>query len=220
MQYIRAYIPACEGYGWEGGPGFDTRIVAMANGSERANANRDQPQHFYALPFSNLTQSQYAPIKQMHLNRKGRWGRFLFRDRLDDYADDELFAVADGVQDVYQLAKWSVIEGVGFHNNIHAIYAPQDDGSAVVSLDEITINGTPTSAFTLDPDTGLVTFDAPPAADAQLNWTGHFSRWVRFDQDRLPFSIDNKSAGQFVVNGEIEILEIRPPLAGEITEVP
>ena len=135
MSYLRAYIPACEGYGWEGGPEFSTRIVRMASGRERRNAEWSQPQHFYAIPFANLTQTQYAPIKQMHLNRRGRWGCFLFRDRLDDYASNESFAVAESGQTEFQLSKWSVIDGVAYHNEINAIYLPGDDWTAEEVLD-------------------------------------------------------------------------------------
>ena len=211
MSYLRAYIPACEGYGWEGGPEFSTRIVRMASGRERRNAEWSQPQHFYAIPFANLTQTQYAPIKQMHLNRRGRWGCFLFRDRLDDYASNETFAVAEAGQTEFQLSKWSVIDGVAYHNEINAIYLPGDDGSAEEAPISITVDGDPAGDHTIDRDRGIVTFDSAPGEGAILRWTGGFSRWVRFDQDRLPFSIDNKSRGEFVVNGGVELLEQPPP---------
>ena len=211
MSYLRAYIRACEGYGWEGGPEFSTRIVRMANGRERRNAEWSQPQHFYAVPFANLVQSQYAPIKQMHLNRRGRWGCFLFRDRLDDYADNETFAVAEAGQTEFQLAKWSVIDGVSYHNEINAIYLPNDDGSAQSNTVEITVNDNPAGSHVIDRDRGIVTFDTAPSDGPVLRWTGGFSCWVRMDQDRLPFSIDNKSGGEFVVNGGVELLEQPPP---------
>lgn len=217
--YVRAYIKACEGFGWTGGPGFNTRIRGMANGRERRNANWDQPQHFYSLPFLNLLQSQYAPIATMFLNRKGRWGCFLYVDRRDDRAEDELFAVAEPGQDTFQLSKWSIVDGVGFSNTIHALYVPDPDspGEALQSDITITVNGVPTADFTVDPDTGVVVFDTPFTGGDVLRWSGYFSRWVRFDNDRLPFSIDNKSGGEFVLNGTVELLEMPPPDDGEVS---
>ena len=44
-----------------------------------------------------------------------------------------------------------------------------------------------------------------------LRWSGSFSVWVRFDNDRLPFSIDSRSGGDFVVNGSVDLLEMPPP---------
>ena len=210
-EYLRAYIPACEGYGWEGGPEHRTSIVQLRSGRERRNAAWAQPQHFYSLPFVNITQPQYAPIKQMHMNRRGRWGVFLYRDRLDDTATDELFAVAEAGQDTFQLGKWSIIEGVSYYRHVTALYLPGEDGSAVDADPEITVNGTPTAAFTVDHDRGVIVFDSPMSGGEMLRWSGVFSLWVRFDNDRLPFSIDNKSGGDYVVNGQVDLLEMPPP---------
>lgn len=216
MSYIRKYISTCEGYGWTGGPVFNTRIVRMATGRERRNAEQDQPQHVFSVPFNNISQSQYIPIKQMHLNRRGQWGCFLFLDRLDDVADDEFFAVAVGGDTEFQLSKWSIQDGVGYQSKVQAIYSPDANGDPVDSPVTITVNGSPTTAYTLDRDTGVITFTSPRTAGQVLRWSGNFSRWVRFARDDLPFSIDNKSGGEFVVNGSVELMEMPPPALGEI----
>lgn len=216
MSYIRKYIPTCEGYGWTGGPVFNTRIVRMMTGRERRNAEQDQPQHVFSVPFNNIGQTQYIPIKQMHLNRRGQWGCFLFRDRLDDIAENEFFAVAEGGDTVFQLSKWSIQDGIGYQSKIQAIYSPDADGEAVDSPVTITVNGSPTTDFVLDRDTGIVTFNSGRTAGQVLRWSGSFSRWVRFARDDLPFSIDNKSGSEFVVNGSIELMEMPAPKLGEI----
>lgn len=209
-EYLRAYIPACEGYGWDGGPEHRTNIVQLRSGRERRNAAWVQPQHFFSLPFLNITQPQYAPIKQMHMNRRGRWGVFLYLDRSDWQAEDEIFAVAEAGQDTFQLGKWSVIDGVSYYRHVYALYAP--DGSDALDSDvSVTVDGTPSADFTLDRDRGVITFDAPMSGGEVLRWSGAFSLWVRFDNDRLPFSIDNKSAGEFVMNGMVDLLEMPPP---------
>lgn len=212
-EYLRAYIAACEGYGWEGGPEHLTTIVQLRSGRERRNAAWAQPRHFYSLPFNNISQPQYAPIKQMHMNRRGRWGVFLYRDRLDYMASDEVFAVAEAGQDTFQLGKWSIIDGVSYYREVNALYLPKADGSgdAVEDDPSITVDGSPTTAFTIDHDRGIVIFDSPLSGGEVLRWTGSFSVWVRFDNDRLPFSIDNRSGGDYVVNGQIDLLEIPPP---------
>lgn len=217
MIYVRKFIATCEGYGWTGGPVFNTRKVAMANRRERRNADSDQPLHQFSVPFNNITQPQYVPIKQMHLNRRGGWGNFLFRDRLDDYANDELFGLGDGAEDTFQLAKLSEQDGVEYFNTVHAIYTPDDEGNAIESDIVVTVNDAPTTAYTLDHDTGVIVFDTPPGSGAILRWSGQFARWVHFASDDLPFSIDNKSGGEFVVNGSIEVVEEFPPSAGEVS---
>lgn len=210
-EYLRAYIAACEGYGWEGGPEHMTNIVQLRSGRENRNAAWAQPRHFYSLPFSNISQPQYAPIKQMHMNRRGRWGVFLYRDRLDDSATDEVFAVAEAGQDTFQLGKWSTIDGVSYYREVHALYVPDSSGDAEDADPVITVNGNPTTAFSIDHDRGVVVFDAPMSGGEILRWSGLFSVWVRFDNDRLPFSIDNRSGVDYVVNGQVDLLEMPPP---------
>ncbi len=209
--YLRAYIAACEGYGWEGGPQHRTSIVQLRSGRERRNASWAQPQHFFSLPFVNLSQPQYAPIKQMHMNRRGRWGVFLYRDRLDCLASQELFAIAEAGQAEFQLGKWSVIEGVSYYREVAALYSPGEGGAAEPVDPSVTVDGNPTTAFTVDHDRGTLVFDSPMAGGEQLRWTGPFSIWVRFDNDALPFTINNRSGGDYVVNGTVDLLEMPPP---------
>ena len=67
------------------------------------------------------------------------------------------------------------------------------------------------TAVTVDHDRGLVTFGAAPANGAVLTWDGEFSHWVRFDMDRMPFSIDSISGDELVTNGTVELIEVNPP---------
>lgn len=218
--YIRRYIPTCETFGWTGGPGFNTRIVRKINRRERRNADWDQPEHFFILPFQGLTQQQYAPIKRMHLNRRGAWGVFLYRDRLDDTATDELFSVAQAGQTKFQLAKESELDGVPYDRMVFALYVPDadDPGAPLDAPVSILVNGTPTTAFTLDRDTGEVVFDAPMAGGELLTWSGQFSLWVRFETDRLPFTIVNRGAISYLIEGSINLIEELPPLPGSFPD--
>lgn len=214
--YVRKFIRTCEAYGWEGGPGFNTRITSLRNKRERRNAQWDQPQHAYTLPFLNLSQPDYVPIKQMHLNRRGAWGCFLYRDRLDDTATNEPLPVAVAGQTTFQLGKLSEIEGVEYWRDVDALYVPDDDGDALVSPITVAIDGTPTVAFTVDSDSGELILDAPLAGGEVVTWSGQFSLWVRFENDRLPFSIDNRSGADFVVNGSVNLIQMPPPQSGEV----
>lgn len=203
MAYLRAQIEACESFGWEGGPEFKTRIVQMANKRERRNAEWAQPRHRYELPFQNIDPSDYASIKQMHLVCRGMLHTFLYRDPLDNTASNEVFAVGDGGQVEFQLSKPSVIDGVTYLRNVYALNDPVDI--------EVTVDGSPASGHTVDPDRGLVVFDTAPAEGAVLRWSGPFLVWVRFDSDWLPFSIDNKTEAGYASNGTVSLVEDNPP---------
>lgn len=196
MSYIDTFIPACGGYGWQGGPEFKTVIVEMRNGWERRNAEIANARHSFNIPYNNISPEDYMGIKQLHLIARGRLHSFKFIDELDSEADNEVFATGNGVQTVFQLRKLSLIDGVSYSRNVY------------VPLPGITITNNGVAASpTIDYDRGLVTFAAAPGNGNALRWTGRFALWVRFNQDDLPFSIDNLK----VRSGQVSIIEDKPP---------
>lgn len=209
MSYLKAFIPACESFGWSGGPEFKTRIRVLTNGRERRNADWMQERNRYTLPFQNIGREEYAAVRQMFQTCQGMLHAFLYMDPLDYQASNEIFAVATGATE-YQLVKNSVIDGVIYQRRIYALYVPGTDGIADNSTITVTVNGTPT-AVTLDRDRGLVIFSVAPTPGAVLAWSGRFAVWVRFDADWLPMSIDNRRGQDYAHNGQITLLELPEP---------
>lgn len=214
MAYLHAYIPTCEAFGWSGGPEFKTRIVEMSNGRDRRNADWAQPRHNYILPFQNITPEGYIGIKQTHLTARGMLHAFLYRDRLDFTAVNQLLGVAEAGQSEFQLSKLSVLDGVAYQRNVYALYQPDPDdpAQAVEVTPQITVNGSPAGGWTFDRDRGLAFPPSPMTGGEIVRWSGEFSIWVRFNQDGLPFSIDNKHADQFIINGQVELIETAAPI--------
>lgn len=196
MTYLRSEIEECPAYGWQGGPNFKTLIVSMASGRERRNAEWAQARHSYSMPFLNISKEQYRNIKQMHYVCRGQVNNFLFKDELDFEAQDAFFGLGDGATTEFQLGKISTIDGVSYDREIYYILP----GATV------TVSGAP-ATVTIDNDRGLVVFSGAPANDAVLEWSGEFRLWVRFNQDSLPFSLDNVNA----VNGTVDLIEVPPP---------
>lgn len=208
--YLRSFIDACEGFGWTGGPEFKTRLRVLMNGRERRNADWSQAKHRYTLPFLNLRADSYRAVRQMFEVCMGMLNAFLYVDPLDNEAEEEVFATGDGVTTSFQLTKFSQIDGVIYQRLIFALYTPGDGGDAVNSSIVVTVNGIPT-AVTVDYDRGTVAFSVAPANGAILRWSGQFATWVRFNQDWLPMSIDNKGDGDFYRNGSVELIEVAEP---------
>ena len=205
MTYLRAQIEQCPGFGWQGGPEFKTLIVSMLNGRERRNGEWQYARHSYSMPFLNITKEGYRNVKQMHYVCRGRLHCFQFKDELDSTADNEIFDTGNGVKTVFQLRKFSEVDGVVYDRNVYIVEP------GVV----ITDNGTPVSP-TVDYDRGTVTFVTPPISGHVLRWTGSFLVWVRFNQDNLPFSIDNgNGVGAQYINGTIDLIEVPPPTEEE-----
>jgi len=211
--YVRNYIKACEAFGWEGGPEYNTEIIAMQNKAEKRNARWSQSRFFATVPFLNLSPERYDSVLAMFEGRMGRWGAFLYRNPLSYTADDVEFGVGDAVKTEFQLVAEVQVGLRKRTRNVYAIYTPEEDsnGDAVPSDVIVRVNGTVTPV-SIDYDRGLVTFSSAPAFGAVLTWEGEFSHWVRFANDRLPFSIDNRSGEGFATNGMIEVVEVNPPI--------
>lgn len=211
--YLKAFIPACESFGWSGGPEFKTRLRVLTNGRERRNADWAQERNRYTIPFQNIGRDEYTSVRQMFQTCQGMLHSFLYRDPLDDEAAAEVFAVADGSSE-YQLTKASIIDGVVYQRKIYALYTPGADGLAVQATPAVTVNGTPT-AVTVDYERGTVIFGAPPTPGAILRWSGSFAVWVRFDADWLPMSLDNRRGTDYAHNGSITLMELPGPVEVE-----
>lgn len=199
--YLDAYLEPCPGYGWQGGPSFQTQVVQMVSGRENRNAQHDNVRHQFSAPFPNITKEAYMNIKQMHLVCKGMLRAFKFRDELDYQAANESFGVGNGTRTVFQLCKISTISGVSYQRNVYAI-----EGAPVIR-----VNGTVATPI-VDKDRGTVTFSSAPANGAALTWTGTFGVWVRFNQDYLPFSINAGNGVIHYADGTVDLLEVSAPL--------
>lgn len=211
--YVRNYIRACEGFGWEGGPEYNTDIVPMLNKAEKRNARWSQSRFFASLPFLNIPPERYGFILDMFEDRMGRWGAFLYRNPLRYSVEGAEFGAGDGTNVEFQLSYMTEVGGRERVRNVYALYVPvlDSNGDAAEADVDIYVNGILTTAVTIDYDRGVVLFDSPPANGAVLTWDGAFSHWVRFNNDRLPFSIDNRSADGLVTNGTVEVIEVNPP---------
>jgi uncharacterized protein (TIGR02217 family) len=197
--HIDAYLAPCPGYGWDGTPRFKTTVDVLQNGDEYRNAEWAEARHEYSAPFLNISKDSYREIKRMFLSCRGMLHAFRFRDELDYEATAEQFGTGDGVETEFQLNKVSTTDGVEYVRNVYALKLGADP--------VLTVNGTPTTAFSYNNRTGVVLFDVAPAAAAVLRWTGEFDIWVRFATDTIPFSLDDPDA----TNGLLSLIEVPAP---------
>lgn len=199
MSYLDAYIEDAATFGWQVAPEFSTRITPLVSGREFREAMWARVRHSVTVPFENLEVVQYREIKRMFMACRAQLHGFRFRDELDYESQNEIFGYGDGATTQFQLCKVSEADGVAYQRDCYAIVQAG-----------ITVNGVAT-AVTTDMRRGLVSFAVPPAADAVLRWTGEFDLWVRFNQDSLPFSLQNLNAS----SGTVELLELPPPAEGD-----
>jgi uncharacterized protein (TIGR02217 family) len=106
--------------------------------------------------------------------RQGSYDSWLFNDPDDNVISAQAFGVGDGTTRAFQLSRTFG----GWNEPVTAINA----------ITQVTVNGTPTSAYTLSQFTGLLTFTTAPAASAVLAWTGSYYWRVRFMDDQTTVS--------------------------------
>jgi uncharacterized protein (TIGR02217 family) len=198
MAFLPIQIVACPGFGFTGGPEFSTDIKNLQSGREKRNADWAVCRHKYTSPFMNISDEAYLNVKEVFLVCRGRLHSFLHKDWADYRAVDEEFGVGDGVNLGFQLRKTSTL-GSGSYDR--SITKPGDDVT-------VTINGVPYPDINVDPETGIVGFIGAPPVDSVLRWSGTFFVQVRFDNDYLPFSLDNYRGDGFANNGSVDLIEV------------
>lgn len=119
-----------------------------------------------------FTQNEWQQLQGFVNAANGGVGLWLYTNPDDSTAMNQQFGEGDGTSTSFQLVRslGSFIEPVFFPNVISSV----------------TVNGSPTSAYTVTA-TGQVVFDTAPVSGALLAWTGTFWWGCRFDDDTFGF---------------------------------
>lgn len=190
-------LDLCPSYGWQGGPYFNTRIVPLQNGHERRNVTSSVVRHMYTLPFQNVLEQAYLDrLKAAFLAARGRAHSFKIKDRSDYKAVNAPLGNAPSGSAAVQLRKTSVF---GVASYARTITKPK---AATVYQSGIAKPGA------VDVLTGLFTPSSAWTAGLPLTWSGEFFVPVRFDNDSLPMSIDNRTAKGYAMNGSVQLIEV------------
>jgi uncharacterized protein (TIGR02217 family) len=147
-------------YGATGGPEFAPTVVATGSGHEKRNVNWAEARGRWDVASGLKKQAQIDELITFFRARKGRAYGFRFNDWTDYKAAGQLLGTGDGAETQFQLVKrypsGSVVE-------IRSITKPVA-GTVRVSLDSVE----QLSSWSVEVTTGVVTFTAPPAADAAI----------------------------------------------------
>lgn len=194
----------CPAYGWQGGPNGDTLVVALRGRQEYRVSRAEDDQHSFILPFQNIVHEEYARyLKSFHMAMYARTHSFLVKDWLDFELDGDSQGVAPSGSTPVQLRKvYNVYAGGTL------IATRSRDITKPVAGTVVMYQGGVAKAGTYSTTTGLFTPSSAWTPGAALTATGEFRVPVRFNNDYMPFSIDNKSSGQHVVNGSVELIEV------------
>lgn len=200
---VRLDLPLA--FGARGGPQTSVDVVQLATGAEARNARWSAARRRWDVGGVLLGHDEAAMLSAFFEARGGRLRGFRFRDVLDwkscgvsdeVAASDQELGVGDGVETSFQLVKSYADGGVSWSRTIVKPVA----GSVLIALD-----GAPTSAFSLDEASGVVTFGAAPGAGEAVSAGFEFDVPVRFDVERLEMSAEG---AELMRVGSLSLVEV------------
>lgn len=195
MAFVESRLLDCVSYGTQGGPTFLTRRVGLRSGIVRRNPLRSRPIYQFTLIYRNLLPEDHQAVIYAFNACYGGVFSFRLKDWSDFEVEDELIGTGTGSPQTVQLAR---LYSFGSQTISRPIRKPVN-GSVV-----ITANGVPISA-TIDYTTGEATFTA--TLGQITRWSGQYDVPVYFEDDKLSFSFDNRSAQGLFLTSDVTLSE-------------
>ena len=216
MAFDNVQFPDDIGYGSQAGPGFKTNIIELAGGAEERVSRWSQPRHQYNISYGIRTYDDLYTVKRFFMARRGALQSFLFKDWQDyatnvtgktyqftdaaldgsdqplDPASGATLGQGDGTEKVFQMVKEYPDDILDFQR----VITKPLQGTILVK-----VNGslqTESTHYTVNYQTGVVTFVTAPTAGHTVTWGGEFNVPVRFDESTdewLSMSFDDFSSG-------------------------
>lgn len=206
MPFDNVRFPTAIARGRTGGPERRTDVVLTASGREHRNSRWADSRRKYNVGYGVTSLADIEQVIAFFEERRGRLHAFRFKDHADFKscaanatiaASDQVIGTGNGVAITFQLLK---TYGTGSRK-----YA-RDIGAPVAGTVLVAINGTPTTSFSLDHTTGIVTFTTAPATGSSITAGFEFDVPVRFDTDELAINLSHFEAGEVP---DIPLIEVR-----------
>jgi len=184
MAFIETRLPDLIALGAVGGPKFLTDVGTSPSGFEARTEAWTLERGAWDLGYANRdTDTTLALIAFFNAVGCGRVNGFRFRDRqtVDGYTGTaEYLGLGNAVLTTFQLRKVYTIGGSTYYRTITKPVA----GTVIMA-----VNGVPTTAFTVDTTTGIVTFTSAPGNGLAVHAWYEFDVPVRFNVDWLDLEL-------------------------------
>ena len=193
-------------FGARGGPSRKTEIVRLASGHEHRNSPHVNSTRRYDAGVGVKSLEDIHVLIGFFEARGGQQYAFRFRDPVDYQsgvpgstlsASNQQIGVGDGIKTEFLLTK-SYSDSAGTYER--TITKPVM-GTVLVAVDGIA------TTVTVDPLTGVITFNTAPSSGAIISAGFQFDVPVRFDTDILDVSLEAFGVGQALNIPLIEVLD-------------
>lgn len=153
-------------------------VVRTDGGYEVRNARHSQALYSYEIDFGPRDYDEETQADVYEMWRASRGGLYAFRfrdwDTKNSTLTDEVIGTGDGSDTTFQITQTFTVGGVSAVRNI-----TRPVSAFVVKVNDVT-KATP-GDYSINYDTGLVTFTSPPANGHSIKVSGVFDIPVRFD---------------------------------------
>lgn len=199
MSWIDAEFPPCLAFGIECNPEWSTTVIATIGGRESRLQAWADARHIYDASFAVRTLDDHALIRAHFHQARGRTHSWPLLDPTDSETTVlSGFAENTDTANQYQLVKRYGAGAYAYDRKITRPFSVALYKSGVLQ----------TSGYTLDEETGLVTIGSTTAA--ALTWAGRFYVPCRYDTNRLPTRVVNRSGQDLLIeSGGIPIVEVK-----------
>lgn len=209
MGFHEVRFPANLSFGSVGGPERRTEIVTLANGFEERNSPWEHARRRYDAGVSMRSLDDIETLIAFFEARAGQLNGFRWKDWADYKSgpssadvtyEDQIIGYGDGVSRDFQLHK---TYASGEQSYARPIVKPVL-GTVAVGIQHDPL--TETVHYTVDYDTGIISFDVVPDDGVELTAGYEFDVPVRFDTDRIQASVASFKAGDVP---SVPIVEVR-----------
>ena len=209
MAFHEIRFPANLSFGSAGGPERRTEIVTLANGFEERNTPWAHSRRRYDAGVGLGSLNDVETLIAFFEARAGQLHGFRWKDWSDYKScpplstpshEDQLVGIGDGETTVFQLQKTYVS---GLQSYTRPIRKPVLGSVVVAIAADVKIEGL---EFTVNPETGEVSFALPPDLGTRITAGFEFDVPVRFDTDSIQTSVASFQAGDVPA---VPVVEIR-----------
>lgn len=202
-----ATFPRCTTYGFKSRPQYRTKITEAESGRERRDRKWAEPLHWFdGTPLGNARQREMYAVLEFYHAHGGDHDAFRFRDQMDyksgNVEDDPTTADQPFVDlggGSYQLVKRYI--ATGGRTTTRTIVLP--DGATLIVQNNTGVEQ-PSSRWTIDEDTGILTLDGS-FVGTPGGWGGEFYCRCRFAAEFEPEIVNHK-----IVGASCTLKELRP----------
>jgi uncharacterized protein (TIGR02217 family) len=180
-------------------PSFNTNIITSSSGFEIRVSGCSQCKNMYAFNNCFLSQEEFDIFNSFFRARLGSRFAFLLKDYADFTVRKQNIARGDGVNTRFQLYKLYHDRHQPYSRKITRVKA----ADLVIYFDDEQIN----NGWHLAQNSGLVTFEMPPANGINITASFDFLITVRFKEDNFDYVFKDDGTVEVKNVHLIEVLE-------------